>query len=159
MTYPSIRRVVITGLGVVAPNGIGKQAFWEACVAGRSGIRPITQFDASRLPTRIAGEAPDFDPAAFGLTCEECSHLDRNTQFALAAAQLALADAGFTSVLTEDARDQMGVFMGTAMASSEEAEKVWLRLTNDGVQPLHQREDVAMSDALLVIHSPAAAVA
>src|SRR5579871_521037 len=158
MAYPPARRVVITGLGVVAPNGIGKQAFWEACTAGRSGIRPITQFDASRLPTRFAGEVPDFNPAALGLTCDERHHLDRNTQFAVAAANLALDDAGLAA-LTEEARNQMGVFMGTAMASSEEAEKVWLRLTDDGALPLHQREDVDMSDALLVIHSPAAAVA
>jgi beta-ketoacyl-acyl-carrier-protein synthase II len=158
MVYPSVRRVVITGLGVVAPNGIGKTAFWDACVAGRSGIRPITQFDASTLPTRIAGEVSGFDPAALGLTCEECSHLDRNTQFAVAAANLALQDAALPA-LAEDAREQMGVYMGTAMASSEEAEKVWLQLTDHGAQPLHQVDDVPMSDALLVIHSPAAAIA
>lgn len=159
MANPSFRRVVITGLGVIAPNGIGKTAFWDACVAGRSGIRPITQFDASMLPTRIAGEVPDFDPAALGLTCEECSHLDRNTQFAIAAANLALQDAGLADALTEEAREQMGVYMGTAMASSEEAEKVWRQLTSNGTEPLRQLDDVAMSDALLVIHSPAAAVA
>ncbi|HEU5367988.1 MAG TPA: beta-ketoacyl-[acyl-carrier-protein] synthase family protein [Ktedonobacterales bacterium] len=166
MVYPSVRRVVITGLGVVAPNGIGKQAFWEACVAGRSGIRPITRFDASTLPTRIAGEVPDFDPAALGLTSEECSHIDRNTQFAIAAANLAWQDAGLAwarepqaRTLTEAERDQSGVYMGTAMASSEEAEKVWRRLSSDGAQPLRQLDDVPMSDALLLIHAPAAAIA
>jgi beta-ketoacyl-acyl-carrier-protein synthase II len=159
MVYPSVRRVVITGLGVIAPNGIGKTAFWEACVAGRSGIRPITRFDASPLPTRIAGEVPDFDPAALGLTCEERSHLDRNTQFAVAAANLAWQDAGLADALPEDARAQMGVYMGTAMASSEEAEKVWRRLSSDGAQPLCQLDDVPMSAALLLIHSPAAAIA
>ncbi len=159
MTYPSVRRVVITGLGVVAPNGIGKQAFWEACVAGRSGIRPITRFDASPLPTRIAGEVPDFDAEALGLTVDERDHLDRNTQFAVAAANLALEDAGLVNALPAPARDQVGVFMGTAMASNEEAEKVWLRLTNAGALPLRQRDEVAMSEALLLIHSPAAAVA
>jgi|ERR1051326_2368712 3-oxoacyl-[acyl-carrier-protein] synthase II len=80
MANPAVRRVVITGLGVIAPNGIGKTAFWDACVAGRSGIRCITQFDASVLPTRIAGEVPDFDPTSLGLTAEESAHLDRNTQ-------------------------------------------------------------------------------
>src|SRR5215469_10663092 len=138
MVNPSVRRVVITGLGVVAPNGIGKTAFWDACVAGCSGIRPITSFDASTIPTRIAGEVPHFDPAALGLTCEECCHLDRNTQFAVAAANLALEDANLSPALTDEARDQMGIYMGTAMASSEEAEKVWRRLTNDGAQPLRQ---------------------
>ncbi|HEY7354910.1 MAG TPA: beta-ketoacyl-[acyl-carrier-protein] synthase family protein, partial [Ktedonobacterales bacterium] len=166
MVYPSVRRVVITGLGVVAPNGIGKQAFWEACVAGRSGIRPITHFDASPLPTRIAGEVPDFDPAALGLTCDERAHLDRNTQFAIAAANLAWQDACLAQArepqawaLTEAEREQMGVYMGTAMASSEEAEKVWRQLSSDGAQPLRQLDDVPMSAALLLIHSPAAAIA
>jgi beta-ketoacyl-acyl-carrier-protein synthase II len=159
MAGAPVRRVVITGLGVVAPNGIGKADFWEACIAGRSGVRPITQFDASLLPTRIAGEVPDFDPAALGLTDEECTHLDRNTQFAIAAANLALEDAGLTSALPEEARDQMGVYMGTAMASSKEAEKIWLRLTDGGAHPLREISDVGVSEALLVMHSPAAAVA
>jgi 3-oxoacyl-[acyl-carrier-protein] synthase II len=56
-----MRRVVVTGLGVVAPNGIGKEAFWSACVNGKSGIGPIRSFDASEHPVHIAGEVPDFD--------------------------------------------------------------------------------------------------
>src|SRR5215470_16655545 len=97
MANPAVRRVVLTGLGVIAPNGIGKDAFWDACVAGRSGIRAITQFDASPLPTRIAGEVQGFNPEAFGLTPAEQRRLDRNSQFALAAASLALQDAHLTS--------------------------------------------------------------
>jgi beta-ketoacyl-acyl-carrier-protein synthase II len=159
MAYASARRVVITGLGVVAPNGIGKQAFWDACLAGRSGIRPITCFDASALPTRIAGEVPDFDPEALGLTHEELCCLDRNTQFAIAAANLALQDANLSHAFTEEEREQIGVYMGAAMASSEEAEKVWRRLTNDGLQPLREIRDVFMSCSLLLNHSPAAAIA
>ncbi len=154
-----MRRVVITGLGVIAPNGIGKAAFWEACLAGRSGIGPITQFDASALPVRIAGEVSDFDAEALGLTHEERCRLDRNTQFALASAHLAFADAGLTRGLSEKARARMGVYMGTAMASSEEAEKVWRQLTNDGVEPPRACEAVCMSDSLLLAHSPAAAIA
>src|SRR5436853_4709864 len=87
--YPMQRRVVITGLGVVAPNGIGKEDFWQACISGRSGVRLVTLFDASFLPTRIAGEVVGFDPAALGLTKEEADALDRGTQFAVAAANLA----------------------------------------------------------------------
>lgn len=159
MVSPLARRVVITGLGVVAPNGIGKQAFWEACVAGRSGIRKITQFDASALPIRIAGEVQNFDAEALGLTCEEHLHMDRNTQFAIAAANLALQDANLTPSFTEEERTRIGVYMGTAMASSEEAERVWRRLTADGAQPLHEVADAFMSSTLLLIHSPAAAIA
>jgi 3-oxoacyl-[acyl-carrier-protein] synthase II len=55
-------RVVITGMGVVSPVGIGKEAFWESLISGKNGIVPITRFDASELPTRIAGEIRDFDP-------------------------------------------------------------------------------------------------
>src|SRR5215469_8489527 len=88
------RRVVITGLGVIAANGIGKEQFWDACVAGRSGIRRITRFDASPLPSKIAGEIPDFDPQALGLTPTESQHLDRGAQLGIAAANLALQDAG-----------------------------------------------------------------
>ena len=60
-----MRRVVVTGLGVVAPNGIGKDAFWSACVNGRSGVGPIRSFDASAHPVRVAAEVPDFDMTAF----------------------------------------------------------------------------------------------
>ncbi len=68
------RRVVITGLGVVACNGIGKEDFWSACVAGRSGIRGITRFDASPLSSQIAGEIANFDPEALGPRYERCRH-------------------------------------------------------------------------------------
>lgn len=159
MPSTPVRRVVITGLGVVAPNGIGKTAFWEACVAGRSGIRPITQFDASLLPTRIAGEVQDFDPEALGLTYAERSQMDRNTQFALAAANLALQDANFPTTLTEEERNNMGVYMGSAMASNEEGERVWQQLTHNGTQPLHETDTVLMSDTFLLNHASAAAIA
>jgi|GEM_PF-610 len=130
------RRVVITGLGVLAPNGSGKEAFWQACLQGRSGVRTITRFDASALPTRIAGEIPDFVPAAFDLTSVECTLLDRGTQFAVAATNLALKDAGLCSEqLSEEQREHIGVYLGTAMASVEEGELLWLQLTERGAHP------------------------
>src|SRR5262245_66342812 len=61
----AMRRVVVTGLGVVAPNGVGKEAFWSACLNGRSGVGPIRTFDASRHPVRVAAEIPDFDVTPF----------------------------------------------------------------------------------------------
>jgi 3-oxoacyl-(acyl-carrier-protein) synthase len=158
MAFPLARRVVITGLGVVAPNGIGKRAFWEACLAGRSGVRLITQFDASMLPTRIAGEVPDFAPETLGLTLEECTHLDRNTQFAVAAANLTLQDAHLAN-LTEAERNQMGVYMGTAMASASDGDHLWDTLTKHGTQPYHGSEDIFLSSALFLNHAPAAAIA
>ena len=130
------RRVVITGLGVVAPNGCGKDAFWHACLQGHSGVRPITRFFANDLPTRIAGEIPDFSPITFGLTPIECGILDRGTQLAVAAANLAIDDAGLGSATLKDSeRESFGVYMGTAMASVQAGECLWLQLTDSGAHP------------------------
>lgn len=153
------RRVVITGLGVLACNGIGKENFWSACLAGRSGIRHITRFDASLLAAQIAGEIRDFDPIALGLTELECQLTDRNTQLALAAASLALEDAGLSDGLSEDERDNMGVYMGSAMASSEEGEKLWAKLTNYGEQPASNAKQTFIPPTLLMTHAAAAAIA
>jgi 3-oxoacyl-(acyl-carrier-protein) synthase len=157
---PSIhRRVVITGLGVVAPNGIGKAAFWRACIAGRSGVRDITLFDASALPTRIAGEIPDFDPEALGLTPEECMHMDRGTQLAIAAANLAIQDANLVSALTEEERASTGVCMGAAMAFVAEGERLWAKLTSHGTRHLQTIIDDIVSDTAFLTNSSAAAIA
>nr|HET6904826.1 beta-ketoacyl-[acyl-carrier-protein] synthase family protein [Ktedonobacteraceae bacterium] len=153
------RRVVITGLGVLASNGIGKENFWNACLAGRSGVRRITRFDASSLPSQIAGEVPDFDPMALGLTEIECQLTDRNTQLSLAAANLALQDAGLTNGLSEEERDMMGVYMGCAIAPAEEAEKLWVKLTNRGEHAASNSLKEFVPPTLLMTHAPAAAIA
>jgi beta-ketoacyl-acyl-carrier-protein synthase II len=160
MSRATYRRVVITGLGVVAPNGIGKTAFWRACLAGESGVRAITAFDASALPTRIAGEIPDFHPEALGVTAEERARLDRGAQLALAAAQLGLNDAGLAGALTEDERDATGVCIGAAMASVAEGERLWAQLTDGGATPVTAiANDVAISDSVLLTNAYAAAIA
>lgn len=87
------RRVVITGMGVVSPNGIGRAAFTEAALAGRSGVRRITRFDASHLPVQIAGEIPDFDELAW-MEKKERRHVSRVLPLAIAAASEAFSDAG-----------------------------------------------------------------
>lgn len=155
-----LRRVVITGLGVLAPNGKGKEEFWNANVAGRSGIRRISRFDASRLPTQIAGEIADLDPEAFGLTPEEYTHLGRGTQFAIAAANLALQDTGLPSTLTEEERDATGVYIGSTMTSVEEAEHLWAQFTNGGAHsPRLTNKSELVSAIPLMTHAPAAAIA
>src|SRR5262249_53265342 len=139
------RRVVITGLGVLAPNGCGKEAFWQACIQGSSGIRPIARFANNDFPTRIAGNIPDFAPEEFGLTPDECRHLGRTGQFAVAAANLALEDAGFSSAhLHNSERERMGVFIGSAMASIEEAEEAWLHFTGKGTYSSQARSNELM---------------
>src|SRR5438270_7929873 len=157
--YPMQRRVVITGLGVVAPNGIGKENFWSACISGVSGIRRVTHFDASPLPTRIAGEVANFEPQAYGLTRDEVLSSDRNTQFALAAANLALQDAGLPSELSEEERDQMGVYMGSAMASITAGEQLWRQVTDLGAHYPRATGDGPVPVTLLSTHAPAAAIA
>ena len=152
------RRVVITGLGVVAPNGIGKEAFWKACVSGRSGIGRVTRFDASPLNTQIAGEVADFDPQALGITPEEALNLDRGTQFALAAANLALQDAAFSTELSEGERDRFGVYLGSAMSIVDEGEKVWIRFTNRGTQPPKAAENDTFSATSLLSSLASASV-
>jgi beta-ketoacyl-acyl-carrier-protein synthase II len=159
MTYQKLRRVVITGLGVVAPNGIGKEDFWQACISGRSGVRRITRFDASFLPTQIAGEIPAFDPEAWGLTPEESSILDRGTQFAVAAANLAFQDSGLSSALSDSEHNSMGVYMATAMAFAEEGEKLMLQLTDQANRsPRALTQDIYPS-TLFMSFSPASAIA
>lgn len=91
------RRVVVTGIGPVTPVGIGREAFWETLLAGRSGIGEITLFDTSEFPVRIAGEVKDFDPSEW-MDRKAAKRTDRVVHLAVAAARLAWSDAGEPSV-------------------------------------------------------------
>lgn len=88
-------RVVITGIGIVAPNGIGVKAFWDSILAGQSGIGPITSFDVSEFKSRIAGEIKGFDPLKYMKAEWKPKRMARHTQLAYAATQMALEDANF----------------------------------------------------------------
>src|SRR5262249_25939608 len=89
------RRVVVTGLGLISPCGMGAEESWQSIVAGRSGIGPITLFDSSVLATRFAGEVKGFVPEQF-MDRKQARRVDRYQQFALAAAEMAMRDSGFT---------------------------------------------------------------
>lgn len=106
------RRVVITGLGVIAPNGVGKRGFWDALKNGRSGIRRITRFDPELFPTQFSGEV-DFDPAQF-ISHKQMKRMDRTSHLAVSAAKMAVED-GHLKVQDEDP-ERIGVIIGTAMA-------------------------------------------
>src|SRR5713226_7010667 len=106
-----MRRVVVTGLGVVSPIGIGVDAFWKQLRDGVSGIRRITKFDAAGLPSQCAAEVTGFDPEMY-LPRRDIVRTDTFIHFALTAAQQALADAKLEPS-TGDAR--MGVSIGTAL--------------------------------------------
>src|SRR5271154_3300965 len=86
------RRVVITGLGVVACNGIGKDSFWQANMQGRSGIDKIICFDAEVFDVHIAGEVRDFDPSQF-MPAEVAKKVDRFVHFGLACSEMAVKDS------------------------------------------------------------------
>ena len=89
----SSRRVVVTGVGLLTPLGIGTEVSWEGLRTGRSGIGPITQFDAAAFPCRIAGEVKGFDPAQY-IEKKEIKKMARFIQFAIAAADFALSSSG-----------------------------------------------------------------
>jgi 3-oxoacyl-[acyl-carrier-protein] synthase II len=110
-----MRRVVITGLGVVAPNGVGKEAFWSACRDGVSGVGPVRSFDASAYPVKIAAEVTDFDVTPF-LPDEHRKSvkiMSRAARFAVGAAGLAVRDSGLGPDWDDPTR--VGVCMGTGV--------------------------------------------
>jgi beta-ketoacyl-acyl-carrier-protein synthase II len=152
------RRVVITGLGVVTPNGVGKDMFWHACMNGISGIQRITRFDAQNLPAQIAGEVVHFEPERWGLTPDEIRNMDRGIQFGLAAAHQAWQDAGLEDI-TEAERERTGVYMGTAMHYVEEGEKLWVKLTGAGSHTPLVEETEEITASLFMTHAAATSIA
>ena len=127
-------RVVITGVGAIAPNGVGKEAFWESLIAGRSGIRRITRFDASQFPCQIAGEVTDFEATAY-INPHAAKRMSRVSQFATAVAKMALEDSKFE--VTEDNRSRIGVCFGTSAGKMEAFETEHLPFLERGVRALH----------------------
>ena len=124
------KRVVITGLGAVTPVGIGKEAFYEALLAGKSGIGPITHFDASEYATRIAGEVKDFDITQFGVEKKEARRMDRSSAFSIAAAVMALQDSKLD--LDEEDRDRCGTIVGTGIGGIDSIHDVYVTLFDKG---------------------------
>ena len=106
------RRVVVTGVGLVSPLGIGTQANWDALCAGCSGIGPITHFDASQFSARIAGEVKNFDPLRF-IDKKDVKKMDVFIQFAIASSQFAMDDASLS--VTEDMAARVGVFIASGI--------------------------------------------
>ncbi|MGW4894096.1 beta-ketoacyl-[acyl-carrier-protein] synthase family protein [Kitasatospora sp. NPDC004240] len=113
------RRVAITGIGVVAPGGVGVPAFWRLLTSGRTATRGITLFDPTGFRSRIAAEC-DFDPAAHGLGPEDVQRADRYVQFALVAAAEAVTDAGLDLAAEDPWR--VGVSLGTAVGGTTRLE-------------------------------------
>jgi len=125
------RRVVITGLGLMTPLGLTVQETWEGLIAGRSGIGPITLFDATGYPSRIAGELKGFEPQKY-VGFKEARRMARSSQVAVATAQEAIADAGFSNGWANPER--VGVVVGTAMGGFDMAARQMRVLWQKGWQ-------------------------
>jgi len=123
------RRVVVTGVGLVTPLAIGTEDSWAAIRAGKSGIGPITQFDAAAFSCRIAGEVKGFDPARY-IEKKEIKKMGRFIQFAIAASDCALANSGLK--VTPETEEMVGVYIGSGIGGFEVIEREHLVLLEHG---------------------------
>lgn len=129
------RRVVVTGIGLVSPLGVGTDKNWQALLRGESGIGPLTRFDTSRHATRFGGEVSGFDPLLF-MDRKEVRKMDLFVQFAMAAAHLAVEDSGIPPADLEG--EQTGTYVGSGiggLGSIEETHKVMLEKGPERVSP------------------------
>jgi 3-oxoacyl-[acyl-carrier-protein] synthase II len=123
------KRVVITGLGAITPIGNTAESFWQALVAGTSGIGRITRFDAADYDAKIAGEVKGFDPTAF-IDKKEARRMDRFTQFAIAATRMALTDSGLNLETTD--RSRIGAFVGSGIGGMDTLHEQYKNLFEKG---------------------------
>jgi 3-oxoacyl-[acyl-carrier-protein] synthase II len=119
-------RIVITGVGALSPNGVGRERYFDALASGRSGIRPITQFDASSLPCRVAGEVNgEFDPSRW-VEAKDMKHVSRVVPMAIAACDEALRDAGIDPLQFDlETRRNFGVMLGSGGGAIEFSERMY----------------------------------
>ncbi|MCC6556190.1 MAG: beta-ketoacyl-ACP synthase II [Polyangiaceae bacterium] len=126
-----MERVVITGIGLVTPNGIGTEATWRAVLAGESGIAPITLFDATSFPTRFAGEVKGFAPEEL-IPRKKIKEMGRFAQLSIAASTLCMKDAAIE--LTDEDREQCGTLIGVGLGGLEYLYQHSITLREKGVQ-------------------------
>jgi 3-oxoacyl-[acyl-carrier-protein] synthase II len=123
------RRVVITGLGAITPLGSSVELFWNGLINGISGVRKISQFDASKLPCQVAGEIPDFTPEKY-LDRKEARRLPRSAQIALASAIQAVQDSGLPSIMPD--KERSAVVYGTALGGIDQLDQGIIILRSQG---------------------------
>ncbi len=127
------KRVVVTGIGMLTPLGIGLEASWKACLEGRSGVSRIHKFDPSPFKTQVAGQLQEFDRSKY-LDAKEARRYDDFCQFALVAAEMALSDSGLH--ITEELRDRAGVIVGTGFGGLETFERNFKAFLDGGPRKL-----------------------
>ncbi|MFB0505520.1 MAG: beta-ketoacyl-ACP synthase II [Thermodesulfobacteriota bacterium] len=147
------RRVVVTGLGLVLPNGIGVEEAWRSTCEGRSGVGPITRFDTSQFETKIAGEVKGFNPEDY-VERKEVRRMDLFIQYAVAAAKMAVEDSGLE--IDEAMSDRVGVIIGTGLGglpTLEEYHKVLLERGPNRITPFFIPKLIAnMAAAHVAMH-------
>ncbi len=140
-------RVVITGLGLVTPIGTGVKKFWQAALNGENGVRPLQIFDATEFRTKTGGEVLDFDASQY-LSKEEIEEMGRSSQFAVAAAKMAIDDSGID--LSKENPFRIGISMGTTMGEPQILEK--------GVKIKYQTGDAGQIPSNLPRQYPCASI-
>lgn len=128
-----MRRVVVTGIGVVSPLGTGNGKNWDALIAGKSGLGRITRFDASSLPVQIAGEVKDFNPEDF-IDKKEIKKMDLFIQYAMGAAHFAMEDSGLT--IDETNAERVGVLVGAGLGGLPTIERYHTALQEGGYKKI-----------------------
>jgi beta-ketoacyl-acyl-carrier-protein synthase II len=131
------KRVVVTGLGVIAPSGIGLEEFWRNISGGVSATKKVTNFDVSPFNSQIAAQVEDFLPQEFGLDEKTARRMDRYVQFAVAAAHMAVEDASLDFNRVDKRR--VGVILANAISGTKYMEEEFLRVTNNGKEPIDPR--------------------
>ncbi len=128
------RRVVVTGVGTVSPNGVGTQNAWKGFLTGKSGVSLVREFDVSVFNTKIAAQVKDFDPFALGLSHEEAMRMDRYVQFAAVAARMALEDSKLD--LSREDPERIGVCLANAICGTKYMEEEFALVTDNGKNPI-----------------------
>lgn len=128
---------MVTGLGVISPNGIGKDNVYNAMISGKSAVRLVDGFDVTAFNTRIAAEVRDFDPFELGLTHNEAVRMDRYVQFAVVAADMAIKDSGLD--FTQEDTQRVGVSLANAICGTKYMEEEFSLVTDNGRSPINPK--------------------
>lgn len=122
-------RIVITGLGAISSIGVGKGPFWEGCIGGRNGIKPISGFDVSKLSSKLGGQLPDIDFREY-LKPANLRRMDRIGKMVVSTVKMALDDSGLE--LEKENPDRLGIMVGTGLGSSKSVDLYYRGLIEEG---------------------------